>query len=149
MIVSRQREVQLNRPSLETFWRRVRDELNLGEAEVTICLVSDAEIARMNVAFRKKKGPTDVLSFPAVKRRRPVLIERGRRKKKMERDLGDIAIAPATAHRNAKKQGRTLATEMRILMLHGVLHLLGYDHQTDHGRMNRLEHKLRRRLGLA
>jgi len=149
MIVGRQREVQLNRRPLETFWRRVRDELGLGEVEVAICLVSDAEIARMNVAFRKKKGPTDVLSFPAVKRRRPVLIERGRHKKKLESNLGDIAISPATARRNAKKQGRTLASEMRILMLHGILHLLGYDHETDHGRMNRLERKLRRRLGLV
>ncbi len=149
MIVSRQRGVRLDRRSLETFWRRVRGELGLGEAEVAIRLVSEAEMARMNLAFRKKKGPTDVLSFPAVKRRRPVLIEGGRRKKRLERDLGDIAISPATARRNAKKQGRTLASEMRILMLHGILHLLGYDHETDHGRMNRLERKLRRRLGLA
>jgi len=149
MIVSRQREVQLDRRSLETFWRRVRDELGLGEAEAAICLVSDAEIARMNAAFRRKKGPTDVLSFPSVRRRRPVVIERKLRKKKLRGDLGDIAISPATARRSAKKQGRTLADEMRILMLHGILHLLGYDHETDRGQMNRLEHKLRRRLGLA
>ena len=135
--------------SLETFLRQAKEELGLGEAEVTICLVSDAEIAGMNAAFRKKKGPTDVLSFPAVRRRRPVLIERRLRKKKLRGDLGDVAISPATARRNAKQQGRTLASEMRILMLHGILHLLGYDHETDHGRMNRLEHRLRRRLGLA
>jgi probable rRNA maturation factor len=133
---------------METFWRRVKEELGLGESEITICLVSDAEIAGMNVAFRKKQGPTDVLSFPAVKRRRPVLVEPGRRRKKLESELGDIAISPAAARRNARKQGRTLANEMRILMLHGVLHLLGYDHETDNGRMNRLERKLRRRLGL-
>ncbi len=149
MIVSRQRKVQLDRRSLETFWRRVRDELGLGEAEAAICLVSDAAIARMNMEFRKKKGPTDVLSFPSVHRQRPVTIEGGRRKKKLERELGDIVISPATARRNAKKQGRTLASEMRILMLHGILHLLGYDHETDNGRMNRLERKLRRRLGLV
>ena len=149
MIVNRQREVRLNQRSLETFWRRVKDELGVGESEITICLVSDAEMARMNVAFRKKKGPTDVLSFPAVKRRRPVLVKRGRRKKKLESELGDIAISPAAARRNARKQGRTLTREMRILILHGVLHLLGYDHETDNGRMNRLEHQLRRRLGLA
>ena len=103
----------------------------------------------MNAAFRRKKGPTDVLSFPSVRRRRPVVIERKLRKKKLRGDLGDIAISPATARRSAKKQGRTLADEMRILMLHGILHLLGYDHETDRGQMNRLEHKLRRRLGLA
>jgi probable rRNA maturation factor len=139
----------VDRRPLEKFLRRVRDELCLGEAEVTICLVSDAEIARMNLAFRKKKGPTDVLSFPAVNRRMPVSVKRRRRRKKLERELGDLAISPATARRNARKQGRTLASEIQILMLHGILHLLGYDHETDRGQMNRLEHKLRRRLGLA
>jgi probable rRNA maturation factor len=148
MILNRQRTVRLGLRSLEKFWRQVRDELGLGEAEVIICLVSDSEIARMNVAFRKKKGPTDVLSFPAAKRRRPVLVGRGRRRIMLRGDLGDIAISPATARRNARKFGRTLASEMRILILHGVLHLLGYDHETDRGQMNRLEHKLRRHLGL-
>lgn len=149
MILNRQRTVRLDRRSLETFVRRVKDELGLGKAEVTICLISDAEIARMNEAFRKKKGPTDVLSFPAVKRRRPVVIERRRLVHLGKTNLGDIAISAATARRNARKYGRTLASEMRILILHGILHLLGYDHETDRGRMNRLEHNLRRRLGLA
>jgi len=63
--------------------------------------------------------------------------------------LGEIAISPAMARRNAKKYRRTLANEMRILILHGVLHLLGFDHETDRGRMNRLEQNLRGRLGLA
>jgi len=149
MILNRQRGVRLGLRSLNTFLQQAKEKLGLGEAEVTICLVSDAEIARMNAAFRKKKGPTDVLSFPAVRRRGPALIERGLRKKKLRGDLGDVAISPATARRNAKEQGRTLTDEMRILMLHGILHLLGYDHETDHGRMNRLERKLRRRLGLT
>lgn len=149
MILNRQREVRLGLRSLEKFLRQVKEELNLGEAEATICLVSDAEMARMNEAFRKKKGPTDVLSFPALERRRPMVIERKLRKKKLRGDLGDIAISPAMARRNARKFGRTLASEMRILILHGVLHLLGYDHETDRGQMNRLEHKLRQRLGLS
>ena len=63
--------------------------------------------------------------------------------------LGDIAISPASARRNAKSSGHSLATELRILMLHGVLHLLGYDHETDSGQMHRLEQNLRQRLGLA
>jgi probable rRNA maturation factor len=63
--------------------------------------------------------------------------------------LGDIAIAPETARRYAKKNGRTLQSELRVLMLHGVLHLMGYDHESDHGQMNRIEQKMRRRLGLA
>jgi probable rRNA maturation factor len=62
--------------------------------------------------------------------------------------LGDIAISPAIARRNAKAFGRTLSEEICILMLHGVLHLLGYDHETDRGEMERVETKLRSRLGL-
>ena len=66
-----------------------------------------------------------------------------------EKFLGDIAIAPAVAKRNAQIYWRTLPVEMKILILHGVLHLLGYDHETDRGEMERTEKKLRRRLGLA
>src|ERR1700683_1051999 len=118
MILNRQRAVRVARRSLETFLRRVQGEMNLRDADLTVCLVSDAEIARMNEAFRKKKGPTDVLSFPAEK----VLRVSARRRKKSytevaeniegtekirsvpasrieERYLGDIAIAPVTARR--------------------------------------------------
>lgn len=63
--------------------------------------------------------------------------------------LGDIAISPATARRNARKFRRTLSKELQILILHGVLHLLGYDHETDRGQMTRIENLLRRKLGLA
>src|ERR1700740_3587975 len=72
MILNRQRTVRVARPPLELFLRRVREQLGLGSADVAICLVSDAEIARMTETFRKKRGPTDVLSFPAVARRKPV-----------------------------------------------------------------------------
>ena len=133
---------------------RVRRELGLKQAQVTVCLVSDAEIAGMNQSFRNKRGPTDVLSFPAVKVRQP------RRSKRLpvsvdpdclntDASLGDIAIAPAVAKRNAKNYGRTLPAELKILILHGVLHLLGFDHEADRGEMDRTEKKLRRRLGLA
>ena len=63
--------------------------------------------------------------------------------------LGDIVISPATARRYAKKNGRKLSDELQVLILHGVLHLLGYDHETDRGKMDRMERKLRKRLGLA
>jgi probable rRNA maturation factor len=154
MILNRQRAVRLARRPLELFLARVRRELGIGQADVTICFVSDAEIARMNQAFRKKKGPTDVLSFPAVDRRAPVSLQRRRkagsgRGLKSEVSLGDVAISPATARRNAKKLGRTLPSELQILILHGVLHLVGYDHETDHGEMDRVEARLRRRLGLT
>jgi len=144
MILNRQREVRVARPPLESFLRRVKRELGLGRSEVTVCLVSDAEMARLNATFRKKKGPTDVLSFPQEKQWRVASGEW-----REQKYLGDIAISPATARRYAKKHARTLASELRVLVLHGVLHLLGYDHETDRGEMDRLEQKLRKRLGIA
>jgi probable rRNA maturation factor len=154
MILNRQRAVRVARRPLELFLARVRRELGIPEADVTICFVSDTEIARMNQAFRRKKGPTDVLSFPAISRRVPVSQPRWRqsgsgRRSKGDAFLGDIAISPATARRNAKKLGRTLPSELQILILHGVLHLLGYDHETDRGQMDRVEERFRRRLGLT
>ena len=152
--MNRQRAVRLSTRALESFLLRVRRELDLKQAQVTVCLVSDAEIAGMNQSFRKKRGPTDVLSFPAVKLRQP---SRSKRRPASvafssagnDASLGDIAIAPAVAKRNAKNFGRTLPAELKILILHGVLHLLGFDHEADHGEMDRTEKKLRRRLGLA
>jgi len=143
MILNRQREVRVARPALESFLRRVKRELGLGRSPVTICLVSDREMARLNETFRKKKGPTDVLSFPQENSFSPLATRHS------PLDLGDIAISPATARRYAKKHARSLASEIRVLMLHGVLHLLGYDHETDRGEMDRLEQKLRKRLGIA
>ncbi len=148
MILNRQRAVRLARPPLESFLRRVKNELGLDEADLTVCLVSDAEIARMNQKFRKKKGPTDVLSFPMVTPRRPPRLRRSRMIKSGEY-LGDIAISPSTARRYAKKYGRKLSNELQVLILHGVLHLLGYDHESDRGEMDRIERKLRKRLGLS
>jgi probable rRNA maturation factor len=146
---NRQRAVRLARRPLEHFLRQVKNELGLEEAGLTVRLVSDREIARMNETFRKKKGPTDVLSFPMVVRRRPAPLGRGRKPAKAKEYLGDIAISPATARRYAKKYGRKLSSELRVLILHGVLHLLGYDHETDRGEMDLVERKLRKRLGLS
>jgi probable rRNA maturation factor len=153
-VMNRQRAVTLGMAPLRAFLQRVREELQLQASGLTICFVTDAEIARMNEAFRKKHGPTDVLSFPAqVHRGKPRKLRALRTAKahqaRGEKYLGDIAISPAAARRNAKEYGRNLPAELRILMLHGVLHLLGYDHETDDGKMNRLETKLRRRFGLA
>ena len=147
MILNRQRTVRLARRPLESFLRKVQNELGFQGECITVCLLSDAEIARLNEAFRKKKGPTDVLSFPAVVRRRPVRLVS--KTLKAGECLGDIAISPATARRYAKKHRRKLASEIRVLMLHGVLHLLGYDHEADRGEMDRIEKRLRKRLGLA
>jgi probable rRNA maturation factor len=157
MILNRQRTVRIARPALESFLRRIRHHLRLGKAEVTIAFVTDAEIARLNRAYRKKKGPTDVLSFPAIAHRTPIslpaappfLAVQATATIPAQTYLGDIAISPATARRNARKFGHTFPDELRILMLHGVLHLLGYDHETDDGQMDRLEQTLRQELGLA
>ncbi len=161
MILDRQRTVRVALRPLESFLNRVRNTLRLQKTDATICLVSDAEIARMNEAFRKKRGPTDVLSFPVIERHRPVRLKYGRRAGALGKRsrgntrritavyLGDIAISPATARRNAKQEGRALQTELQMLILHGVLHLLGYDHETDRGQMKRLEQQLRQRFGLA
>ena len=147
MILNRQRAVRVAQGPLEEFFRRILCEMNLRDSDITICFVSDAEIARMNLAFRKKKGPTDVLSFPAeTKRKKRIYAESTEGAEKSY--LGDIAIAPETARRYAKKNRRSLSNELRVLILHGVLHLLGYDHETDRGEMDQIEHKLRRRFGL-
>jgi rRNA maturation RNase YbeY len=156
MILNRQRAVRAARQPLELFLRRVERELHLGVSTLTVCLVSDAEMARLNEAFLRKKGPTDVLSFPADKKGRKGTYAESTAKRLAkpkaaapEQYLGDIAIAPATARRYAKKNGRSLRNELRVLILHGVLHLLGYDHETDRGEMNRIEQRMRRRFGLA
>jgi probable rRNA maturation factor len=160
MIVNRQRSIHLTRRPSESFLRKICRELKVATSDVTICFVSDLEIARMNRRFRRKTGPTDVLSFPAFaqgaskvasdiarrRKRRPLNIAGTGRESNY---LGDIAISPQTAKRNAKKYGRTLADELKILILHGMLHLLGYDHETDCGEMDRLERKLRQRFNLA
>jgi rRNA maturation RNase YbeY len=141
MILNRQKKIRISPNALQMFLREIQRELKLENAEITIAFVSDAEIARWNFDFRKKKGPTDVLSFPAT--------TDGTRRDKGEKNLGDIAIAPETARRYARKNARTLQQELRVLMLHGVLHLVGYDHGSDRGQMNRIEQRLRRRLGIA
>jgi probable rRNA maturation factor len=150
MILNRQRRVPIQAAGLSRFLARVRRELRLGRREMTICLMNDAEIAGLNGRFRGKRKPTDVLSFPAE-----ALNGNGKNgryphaKRAAGNYLGDIAISPAAARRNARRYGRTLEEELRVLMLHGVLHLLGYDHEADNGQMDRAETRLRRRLGLA
>jgi probable rRNA maturation factor len=145
MILNRQRGVRLNVGLLDRFLARVLRQTDVGSREVTICFVSNAEIARWNKKYRGKSGATDVLSFPAG----PPQGSRGGAAGPGGGYLGDIAIAPATARKYAKQNRRTLQSELQVLILHGVLHLLGYDHESDTGEMDRLEQRLRNRLGLA
>jgi probable rRNA maturation factor len=139
MIVNRQRRVSVSIKPLEAFLERVRRELRFPRDAVTVQFISDASMARLNKNFRHKRGPTDVLSFPA----------NGAKPQRTDPYIGDIAISPETARRNALRFSRTFPTEMRILILHGMLHLAGFDHETDHGQMDRLERTLRRRLGVV
>ena len=109
---------------------------------VTVAIVSDARVRALNRQYRRKDKATDVLSFPASASR----LRRGRPDERG--DLGDVVIAAGVAARQAREAGHTVATELRVLALHGLLHLLGYDHERDDGRMARLERRLRRRGGL-
>jgi len=147
---------------LRKFLSRAQRQLRLPADSVTVCLVTDAAIAHWNRAYRRKPGATDVLSFPTRGGRRKL-----RRSGKQAnappfaslpsspsqdgspRYWGDIAIAPAVAQRNARRFGRQLGNELCTLILHGLLHLMGYDHETDAGQMDRRERQLRRTLGLA
>jgi len=139
MIVNRQRRVQVPVKPLEDFFELVRRELRFPHEAVTIQLVSDAAMARLNQTFRHKRGPTDVLSFPA----------NGANLKQCAPYAGDIAISPETARRNARRFSRPFPVELCLLILHGMLHLAGFDHETDQGEMERLERRLRRRLGVV
>ncbi len=100
---------------------------------LTVAIVPDARVRALNREYRRKDAATDVLSFPSG--------ERG--------FLGDVVIAGGVARRQAGEAGHSLQTELRVLALHGLLHLLGYDHERDDGRMARLERRLRRRGGLV
>jgi probable rRNA maturation factor len=99
---------------------------------LTVAIASDARVRALNKRFRRKDKATDVLSFPAD--------EQG--------ELGDVVIATGVARRQARTAGHSLQTELRVLALHGLLHLLGYDHETDDGRMSRVERRLRLKGGL-
>ena len=148
MILNKQTKVRLATQPLREFLQKAQRELQIADAEITIALVSDGEIARWNEQYRQKKGPTDVLSFPAVAGAKREAAE-GKNAAHAKQVLGDIAIAPETAKRYARTNGRTLNKELRVLILHGILHLMGYDHESDDGQMNRIERRLRRRFGIS
>jgi probable rRNA maturation factor len=113
---------------------------------VTIVLATDARVRTLNRDYRGKDYATDVLSFPLEEDGDPR--DAARTRAKAARHLGDIVIARGVATRQAREAGHALATELRILALHGLLHLLGYDHERDAGEMARVEKRLRRRGGL-
>lgn len=122
--------------TLAPFLRRAQAAVRL-RGQVSVLLTSDETIRRLNRQFRGKNKPTDVLSFPA-----DALVQN------QEKFAGDLAISVHTAQRQAAEQGHTLAVEIKVLMLHGLLHLADYDHETDNGEMAQKEQKLRAQLGL-
>jgi len=149
LIENRQRVVRVQLRPLEEFLKNVEGEIGLGPESVAVRLVGEGEMARLNERYRKKKGPTDVLSFPAAEDTgKPGTLNQQVRKAR-GKFLGDIAISPRVARRNAKALARELPEELKVLILHGLLHLLGYDHETDRGEMERIEVRLRRKLGIA
>ena len=128
------RSARPRRRELARFLRAAIDAAGL-EGEVSVLLTGDAAIRELNRKYRRKDKATDVLSFPAAEMATGI--------------AGDLVISLETALRQAEERGHSLETEIKVLMLHGLLHLAGYDHETDEGGMQRKEVRLRRKLGLA
>jgi len=131
VILERRKTKDLSRLAVARFAGRAQRAAGL-VGEVNVLLTGDAEMQRLNGQFRGKNYPTDVLSFPAP----------------APGGGGDIAISLATARAQAAGEGHDLLTEVKILILHGMLHLAGHDHERDRGQMRRLEQKLRAELHL-
>lgn len=132
-VVNRQRSKKVDTERWSRFAYKALDTIGKQGSSATIAFVSDKEIRRLNKQFRNLDRPTDVLSFPAGEE---------------DANLGDIAISVQTAAAQAKENDLTFEDEIAQLILHGLLHLSGYDHETDGGEMNRLELRLRKKLGI-
>ena len=131
-VVNHQRRLQLDTEAWSNFATKALNAIGKSESSATIAFVSDKRIRELNRQFRGIDKATDVLSFPAEE----------------ELNLGDVAVSVETAATQARDNGLTLDHEIAQLILHGLLHLSGYDHETDNGQMNRLELKLRRKLDI-
>jgi len=164
LILNQQSQYVVNSSRILEYVREVRLALRLGKRDFNVCFVGDSRIKRLNSIYRGKDRPTDVLSFPwqaqekqpprrlGSKRARPELVSRStsdRPAREFQNFLGDIVISVDAAKRNARKEGHSALNEIRWLILHGLLHLLGYDHERDHGEMIELELALRKRLRIS
>ena len=136
-IFNRQRALAIDCAHWRKFTTRALSVVPSSVKGVTVLFVSDRRIGELNRQWRRKRGTTDVLSFPSAQT--PV-------EEAAEPTLGDIVISIERALKQAEGSGRKLEQEISQLILHGLLHLCGYDHETDDGEMNRLELQLRRRL---
>jgi probable rRNA maturation factor len=131
-VVNRQRRVKIDTGAWASFAGKALDAIGKRDSSATVAFVSDRSIRKLNRQFRGVDKATDVLSFPADE----------------PDNLGDVAVSLETAARQAKENGLSFENEIAQLILHGLLHLSGYDHETDNGEMNRMELKLRKRLGI-
>ena len=127
---------------LARFLGRARRAAGLA-GDITVMIASSDELRRLNRQFRGHDYPTDVLSFPP-----PSQHAKSGRAAQRNGYIGDIAISAAIARQNGKLLGHGAAAEIKVLILHGLLHLAGYDHERDNGRMARRELRLRRELNL-
>ncbi len=130
VLLDRQRRRRIPQARLRRVLARAAAALRV-RGELSLVLAGERTLQRLNARYRGQDRPTDVLAFPGPGG---------------EFGLGDVVISVATAERNAARLGRTLPQELDVLALHGFLHLLGYDHESDEGQMERLERRLRRRL---
>jgi probable rRNA maturation factor len=154
VLVNLQKRYGVRTAALSAFVRNLRRRLRLGNREFNICFVDDNAIRGLNLAYRGKDKATDVLSFPwneadGPLRPDPRALSRQRERAGITNFLGDVVISVQTARRNASEEGHSTLNEIRWLILHGVLHLLGYDHDHDSGEMIVLELALRDQLGVA
>lgn len=138
-VVNRQRGMKVDCERWREFTERALKVAPSNGAGVTVAFVSDRAMRELNRMWRRKSGTTDVLSFPAGQ---------DEFEKSEGVTLGDVVISVEQAARQAGEHGLEFEEEMSQLILHGLLHLCGYDHETDEGEMNRLEVRLRRRLGI-
>jgi len=129
--------VEVRRRQLRPWLRALLGELAPEASSFAVRFTSDREMRRLNRDYRGKDMTTDVLSFPGDA---PPAADDTE-----GRHLGDVVIAVPTARRQAEERGEEVERELRTLLLHGVLHCLGYDHETDDGTMDRVERQLRRR----
>ena len=131
---SRRLGAPLSRRELSRFLKEAQEQVGLS-GEVTVLLTTDERLRELNREFRHKDSPTDVLSFPA--------------EESLESSYaGDLAISLETAARQAESFAHPVLTEIKVLILHGLLHLAGLDHETDRGRMARRERALREHFDL-
>ena len=138
-VVSRQRKVRVDTERWRAFAERALKVVPSKGAGATVAFVSDRRMRELNRRWRGKRGTTDVLSFPSGEEE----FERAE-----GATLGDVVISVERAASQAAEHGLTFENEVEQLILHGLLHLCGYDHETDSGEMNALELTLRRRLGI-